>query len=76
MFMFSAAYRLVLWRPIQWVLGLSPRGIKKAKREPEASSSPSAEVRNAWSHTFTYSYVLISYCLIKHRDNFNFYFII
>jgi len=29
--------------------------------------------KNAWSYTSIPQYVLIAWCLVKHRDNFNFY---
>jgi hypothetical protein len=34
----------------------------------------SAEVTNAWSYTSTPQYVFMSWCLVKHRDNFTFTF--
>jgi hypothetical protein len=38
----------------------------------EADYSPpsSAEVKNAWSYTFTPQYVFMAWCLVKHKDNF------
>jgi len=47
--------------------GSSP-GVKRPKREADHSPSSSAEVRTAWSYTFTPSYVFTAWCLIKHRE--------
>jgi hypothetical protein len=45
---------------------------------PEADHSPpsSAEVKNAYSYTFVPLYVFMAWCLVTHRDNFNFTYII
>jgi len=29
--------------------------------------------KNVWSYAFTPQYVLMVWCLVKHRDNFTFY---
>jgi hypothetical protein len=59
--------------PIRWMSGpLPPTG--KAN-EADHTTPASVEVRNVWSyihalaHTDIYIYILVSRCLIKHRDN-------
>jgi hypothetical protein len=39
--------------PIQWVTGAPSLGIKLPGREADHSPPSSAEVKNAWSYTFT-----------------------
>jgi hypothetical protein len=39
------------------------------------SSPSSAEVKNAWSCTSTPPYVFMAWCLVKHRDNFTFFYL-
>jgi hypothetical protein len=39
-------------------------------READHSPPSSAEVKNAWRYTSTPQYVLLSWCLVKHKDNF------
>jgi hypothetical protein len=46
-------------------------GIKRPGREADHSPS-SAEVENVWSYTPTPQYVLMAWCLVKHKDNFTF----
>jgi hypothetical protein len=48
-------------------------GIKRPVRETDHSPPSSAEVKNAWSYTSTPQYVLMTWCLVKHRNNFTFY---
>jgi hypothetical protein len=58
--------------PIQWVPGsLSPR-VKWPDREAYHLPRSSAEVKNAWSYTFSPRYVFMAWCLVKYRDNFTF----
>ena len=45
-------------------------GLKRPRRESDQSSYPSAEIKNAWSYTFTPSYVFFTWGLIKHRTTF------
>jgi hypothetical protein len=47
-------------------------GVKRPGREADHSSPSSAEVKNAWSYTFTPQYVFMAWYLFKHRDNFTF----
>jgi hypothetical protein len=58
--------------PIQWVQGVPSLGVKRPEREADYSPPSSAEVKNAWSYTFTLQYVFMLWCLVKHRDNFTF----
>jgi hypothetical protein len=58
--------------PIQWVPGVLSLGVKRPRREADHSLPSSAEVKNAWSYTSTPQYVLMAWCLVKHRDNFTF----
>jgi len=45
--------------------GLSFPGGKAAGREVDHSPPFCAEVKNAWSHTFTPQYIFLAWCLIK-----------
>jgi hypothetical protein len=54
--------------PIQWVTGALSLGVKRPGREADHSPPSSAEVKNAWSYTFTPPYVFMKWCLVKHRD--------
>jgi hypothetical protein len=56
--------------PVQWVPGALSQGVKRPGIEADHSSPPSAEVKNAWSYISTPPYILIEWCLVKHRDNF------
>jgi hypothetical protein len=58
--------------PIQWVPGGLSLGVKRPGREAGHSPPSSAEVKNAWSYTSTPQYVFMAWCLVKHRDSFNF----
>jgi hypothetical protein len=57
-----------------WVPGALPLGIKRPELEAAHSPPTNAEVKNAWSYTFTPQYVFMARCLV-HRDNFTFAFI-
>jgi hypothetical protein len=46
-------------------------GIKQLGHEDHSPLS-SAKVKNAWSYTSTPQYVFMAWCLVKHRDKFNF----
>jgi hypothetical protein len=60
--------------PIQWVPGALSLGVKRPGLEADHSSPSSADVKNAWSYTFTPQYVFMAWCLVKHGDNFTFTF--
>jgi hypothetical protein len=49
--------------PFRWV-----PGTKRLGREADHSPTPTAEVRNAWSCTFTPQYVFITCYLVTYRD--------
>jgi hypothetical protein len=55
--------------------GLFPWG-KVNGAETDDTSPSSAEVKSAWSYTFTPLYVLMGWCLIKQKDNFLTFFVI
>jgi hypothetical protein len=59
-----------LWGPPS-ILDSFPGG-KAAGHEADHSPPCSAEVKNAWRYTSTPQYVFMSWCLVKHRDNFTF----
>jgi hypothetical protein len=42
-------------------------GVKRPGREADHSPSSSAEVKNAWNYISTPQYVLMAWCLVKHR---------
>jgi len=52
---------------IQWVPAILSRGVKRPGRESDHSHPSSAEVKNARSYNSTHPYVLMAWCLIKHR---------
>jgi hypothetical protein len=52
---------------------LSP-GVKRQGCEADHSPPSSAHVKNAWIYTSTPPYVFMVWRLIKHTDNFFFYF--
>jgi len=58
--------------PIQWVPGSLFLGVKRPGSEAHHSPPSGAEVKNAWSYTSTPLYAFLAWCLVKHRDNFNF----
>jgi hypothetical protein len=46
----------------------------RIQRLPAAGSPPSsAEVKNTWGCAFTHPYVFIRWCLVKHRNNSEFF---
>jgi hypothetical protein len=74
-FLFTSASRRALGPtrpPIQWVPGALSLEVKRLGREADHSPPSSAEVKNAWSYTFTPQYVFMAWCLVKHRNNFTF----
>jgi hypothetical protein len=72
-FLFVTASRSALGPtqpPIQWVpVTLSP-AVKRPGREAHHSCPSTAEVKKAWSYTFTPLCVLMAWCLVKHSDDF------
>jgi hypothetical protein len=76
-FPFTIASRTALGptqSPSQWVAGDLSLGVKQPEREADHSSPYSAEVKNAWSYTYTPQYAFMVWCLVKHRDNCTFTF--
>jgi len=53
--------------PIQWLSWALSPGVKSPAHEAHLSRPSSAEV-NAWSYTSILTYVLMSWCLVEHRD--------
>jgi hypothetical protein len=51
-------------------------GVKRPGLEADHLPPSSAEIRNAWSYTSTLHYVFMARCLVKHRDNFTFTFVL
>jgi len=51
--------------PIQWV-----PGVKRSDREADHSLPSRAEVKNTRLYISIPSYVFMSWCLVKHGDNF------
>jgi hypothetical protein len=49
-------------------------GVKRPGCEADYSPPSSAEVKNAWSYTFTHQYVFMAWCLVKHKHSFIFTF--
>jgi hypothetical protein len=54
---------------IYWALG-----VKQPESEAERSPPFTVEIKNEWRHTSIHPYVIVTWCLIKHRDNFTFTF--
>jgi hypothetical protein len=54
------------------VIGGSFTGVNWPGREADHSLPSSAEVKNAWSYTFTPSYVFMAWCFVKQKNNFTF----
>jgi len=57
--------------PIQWVTEYLSLGVKQPGHEGDHSPLSSAEVKNAWSYTFTSQHAFMVWCS-KHGDNFTF----
>jgi hypothetical protein len=55
--------------------GAPSLGVKQPGREADHSPPSSAEVKNAWSYTSTPQYLFMGWCLVKHRDNFTFFYL-
>jgi hypothetical protein len=72
-FLFTTASRTALEStqlPIQLVPGALSLGVKRPGREVDHSPPFSAEVKNAWNYNSTPQYVFMTWCFVKHRDNF------
>jgi hypothetical protein len=67
----------VVRHPASYPMGIRDSfvGVKRPGRDADHSPPSIAEVKNAWSYTFTPQYVFMVWCLVKHRDNFTFIFI-
>jgi hypothetical protein len=53
-----------------WVPRAASLMVKWLGRLAVHSPPSSAKVKNAWSYIPTHPYVLMAWCLVKHRDNF------
>jgi hypothetical protein len=74
-FLFTTLSRAALGStqpPIQWVPGALSLEVKRPGREADHSPPSSAEVKNAWILRLP-QYVFMAWCLVKHRDEFNFF---
>jgi hypothetical protein len=74
-FSFTAAFRPALeptQPPIQWVPGALCVGVKPLGHEAEHPPPFSAEIKNAWSYSWTPPYVFMAWYLVKPTDNFTF----
>jgi hypothetical protein len=74
-FLFATAYRPSLGSTqpsIQWVLGSLSAGVKRPAREADRSPTSSAGVKNVWSYASASQYIVMAWCLVKHRNNFAF----
>jgi hypothetical protein len=60
---------LIEWLP--WAVSL---WVMRPGRDADHSPLSSAEVKNAWSYTSTPQYVFMTWCFVKHRDDFTFTF--
>jgi hypothetical protein len=56
------------------ILGALSLGVKRPGPEADHSPPSNAEIKNAWSYTFTPQYVFMAWCLVKHRNDFTFTF--
>jgi hypothetical protein len=70
-FLFATASRPAL-RPNHLPRAFTP-GAKRQECEADHLPPSSAEVKSAWNCISTHQYVFVSWCLVKHRDNFIFY---
>jgi hypothetical protein len=59
--------------PIERVPGILTPGLRWPERIADHSRPSSAEVKNAWSYISNPQYVLMTWCLFKHRDSVTFY---
>jgi hypothetical protein len=58
--------------PVLRVPGAVSAGVTRPRHEADHSSPSSAHVKNEQCYTSTLPYVLMVWCLIKHRENFAF----
>lgn len=58
--------------PVQRERGAVLRDVNVWDHEAYDSSRSGADLKNRWSYTFT-PYVLILWCIIKHREKFSYY---
>jgi hypothetical protein len=54
-----------------WVQGALSPGVKRPGCQADHSPPSSAEVKNAWSYTYTSQYIFMAYCLIKQGMHFH-----
>jgi len=47
--------------------------VKRPEREADHLPPSNAEIKDAWSYTFTPMRDLMAWCLVKHRDKFTSY---
>jgi hypothetical protein len=76
-FLFTTASRTALGPiqpPIQWVPGTLSLGVKRLGREADHSPPYSAEVKECVELYLHPHYAFMAWCLVKHKDNFTFYF--
>jgi hypothetical protein len=69
-FLLIPAFLSSLLSNVYW--GALSLGVKRPGREADHSRPSSAEVKNTWSYTSTPRYVFMTWCLVKHGDNFTF----
>jgi hypothetical protein len=77
MFLFTTLSRTVMGPnqpPIQCVPGSLSLEVKQPGREADHSPPSSAEVKNVCTIPPLHLYVFMSWCFVKHRDNFTFIF--
>jgi hypothetical protein len=56
--------------PMHKVPGVFTSGVKRPRREADHPPQSSAGIKNAWSYTSTPPYVIMEWCLVRHRDKF------
>jgi hypothetical protein len=74
-FLFTTASRTALGPtqpPTQWVPRAISLGVEWQGRETDHSPQCTNKVKNVRSYTSTPQYAFMAWCLVKHRDNFNF----
>jgi hypothetical protein len=74
-FLFTTASRTALGPtqpPIQWVPAALSLGVKRPGREADHSPPSSIEVKECVELYLHSQYVFMTWCLVKHRNNFTF----